>query len=113
MAEIQVLDASFERLIDPRAPVQQIATGLTFTEGPVWHSRDRRLIFSDISNDTPYVWTEANVIRFSASPAVRVTAIPLTGRDGCWPVSMPIVASPALAATVPWKPSPAMTMASA
>jgi sugar lactone lactonase YvrE len=60
MAQIQVLDASFARLIDTNAPVHNIATGFTFTEGPVWHSRDRRLIFSDIPNNTLYVWTEAN-----------------------------------------------------
>ena len=60
MALIQVLDASFERLIDPNAPVQNIATGFAFTEGPVWNSRDQRLIFSDIPNDTMYVWTEAD-----------------------------------------------------
>jgi gluconolactonase len=45
MAELQVLDASFERLIDPRAPIENIATGFTFTEGPVWHGQDRRLLF--------------------------------------------------------------------
>ena len=60
MAELQVLDASFERLIDPRAPIENIATGFTFTEGPVWHRQDRRLLFSDIPNDTLYVWTEVS-----------------------------------------------------
>jgi sugar lactone lactonase YvrE len=60
MALIQVLDASFERLIDPNAPVQNIATGFAFTEGPVWNSRDQHLIFSDIPNDTMYVWTAAD-----------------------------------------------------
>jgi sugar lactone lactonase YvrE len=60
MAQIQVLDAAFERLVDPHAPIENIATGFTFTEGPVWHSRDQRLIFSDIPNNTLYVWTEDN-----------------------------------------------------
>jgi sugar lactone lactonase YvrE len=58
MAEIHVLDASIERLVDPHAPIENIATGFTFTEGPVWHSQDRRLLFSDIPNDTLYVWTQ-------------------------------------------------------
>lgn len=58
MTQIQVLDASFERLVDPQAEIENIATGFTFTEGPVWHSRSRRLIFSDIPNDTLYMWTE-------------------------------------------------------
>jgi sugar lactone lactonase YvrE len=58
MAEIHVLDASFEWLVDPHAPIENIATGFTFTEGPVWHSQNRRLLFSDIPNDTLYVWTQ-------------------------------------------------------
>jgi gluconolactonase len=60
MAQIQVLDASFERLIDPQTEIENIATGFTFAEGPVWHSRDRRLIFSDIPNDTLYGWTASS-----------------------------------------------------
>src|SRR5262245_28042967 len=60
MAEIQVLDASVERLVDPQALVENIATGFTFTEGHVWHSQGRRLIFSDIPNDTLYMWMEDN-----------------------------------------------------
>jgi gluconolactonase len=59
MAPITVLDPAFEQLIDPGVRVDQIVTGCTFTEGPVWHSRDRYLIFSDIPNDTLYTWTEA------------------------------------------------------
>lgn len=60
MAQIQVLDASFERLVDAHAPIENIATGFTFTEGPVWHSSEQRLIFSDIPNDILYAWTEDN-----------------------------------------------------
>jgi gluconolactonase len=31
----------FENLIDPYAPVGQLGTGFTFTEGPIWHPVDR------------------------------------------------------------------------
>src|SRR5262245_43664222 len=48
MALITVLDPALERLVDPHTPAEKIATGCTFTEGPVWHQRDQRLFFSDI-----------------------------------------------------------------
>jgi sugar lactone lactonase YvrE len=48
MAQIQVHDAGCERLIEADAPVDRIAAGFTFAEGPVWHGRERVLICSDI-----------------------------------------------------------------
>ncbi len=41
---------------EPR--VQRIATGFTFTEGPVWDFRHSRLFFSDIPGDKVYEWNE-------------------------------------------------------
>lgn len=57
MATITVVDPSFTPLVDPSVQAQTIASGLLFTEGPVWHSNDRRLIFSDIRGDTLYTWS--------------------------------------------------------
>lgn len=44
-------------LVDDSVPVEQIATGFTFTEGPVWDARNRRLLFVDFRGDTIYEWT--------------------------------------------------------
>jgi sugar lactone lactonase YvrE len=57
MATITVLDPALTKLVNPDAQIQRIATGFQFTEGPVWHSRERHLIFSDIPGDTLYRWT--------------------------------------------------------
>ena len=35
-------------LIDPYAPVGQLGTGFTFTEGPIWHPAGHYLLFSDM-----------------------------------------------------------------
>ena len=45
------LDASFRRLIDEHAPVRQVGTGFTFTEGPIWHPVGHYLVFSDMPAD--------------------------------------------------------------
>ncbi len=38
---------------------ERIATGFRFTEGPVWHARERALVFSDVYGDAMHRWTEA------------------------------------------------------
>lgn len=52
-------DARFGDLVDPQAPIDRIATGYQFTEGPVWHLRTRTLTFSDVRGGAMYRWTEA------------------------------------------------------
>ena len=46
----------FETLIDPYAPVGQLGTGFTFTEGPIWHPADHYLLFSDMPADVRRRW---------------------------------------------------------
>jgi gluconolactonase len=50
------LRPEFEDLIDPDAPVVQLGTGFTFTEGPIWHPVDHYLLFSDMPADVRRRW---------------------------------------------------------
>ncbi|HMI16119.1 MAG TPA: SMP-30/gluconolactonase/LRE family protein, partial [Bradyrhizobium sp.] len=50
------LRPEFEDLIDPYAPVGQLGTGFTFTEGPIWHPVGRYLLFSDMPADVRRRW---------------------------------------------------------
>ena len=43
-------------LVASSAEVEQLATGFTFTEGPVWHP-DGYLLFSDMPIDVRRKWT--------------------------------------------------------
>ena len=45
------LDPVFRRLIDEHAPVRQVGSGFTFTEGPIWHPLEHYLLFSDMPGD--------------------------------------------------------------
>lgn len=56
MSPITAVMPSLTELVDPAAPVDQIATGFGFTEGPVWDQRNARLIFVDIRADAVYAW---------------------------------------------------------
>ena len=53
------LRPEFEDLIDPYAPVGQLGTGFTFTEGPIWHPVDHYLLFSDMPADVRRRWDAA------------------------------------------------------
>ena len=46
----------FEKLIDPYAPVGQVAPGFEFTEGPIWHPIEQFLLFSDMTGDVRRRW---------------------------------------------------------
>ena len=43
---------SFQSLFPAKARILRVATGFRFTEGPLWNSQGRYLIFSDIPGDT-------------------------------------------------------------
>jgi gluconolactonase len=51
-----VVKPEFEALIDPCAPVGQLGTGFTFTEGPIWHPLQHFLLFSDMPADVRRRW---------------------------------------------------------
>jgi gluconolactonase len=51
-----VVRPEFEALIDPYAPVGQLGTGFTFTEGPIWHPLQHFLLFSDMPADVRRRW---------------------------------------------------------
>ena len=56
-------------LIDENAEVEQLATGFTFTEGPIWNPAGQYLLFSDMPGDTRRRWDEQNGIEVIASPS--------------------------------------------
>jgi gluconolactonase len=54
MAPLEAHDRGLDDLIDGTAPIERIAGGLWFTEGPVW--RNGELLFSDIPNKRIARW---------------------------------------------------------
>lgn len=56
---VVVLDERLEELVDSNVKVEQIATGCVFTEGPLWHSTNRTLTFSDVRTGIMRRWTES------------------------------------------------------
>jgi gluconolactonase len=48
---VDVKSEKLTELVDPNVEVQQLATGFTFTEGPIWHPTEQVLYFSDMPGD--------------------------------------------------------------
>ncbi|MEM8650130.1 MAG: gluconolactonase, partial [Pseudomonadota bacterium] len=64
-----IVDRKFLELIDEYAPISQLGTGFTFTEGPIWNPRERRLLFSDMPADVRREWTPEGGIKEIQRPS--------------------------------------------
>ena len=64
-----VIKRAFEELIDSWAPVGQVGTGFTFTEGPIWHPVDHYLLFSDMPADVRRRWDQRGGVREVMRPS--------------------------------------------
>jgi gluconolactonase len=63
------LRSEFEELIDVYAPVGQLGSGFTFTEGPIWHPVEHFLLFSDMPADVRRRWDVRGGVREVKRPA--------------------------------------------
>jgi gluconolactonase len=56
-------------LVDEGVEVEQLGTGFTFTEGPIWNPAGEFLLFSDMPGDTRRRWDEQGGVREVAKPS--------------------------------------------
>src|SRR5262249_21540463 len=86
---IQILDPSFAKYRLALAGVERLATGMRWSEGPVYFGDARCVLWSDIPTIASCAGTRRPDARaFIASRRTMPTAIPATGRAGSSPASM-------------------------
>ena len=73
-ADLKELPPMLERLVDPAAEFQVLATGFGFIEGPLWHS-DGYLLFTDIPGDTIHRWDSATGVSVFRSPSGKANGL--------------------------------------
>lgn len=56
--QLDIRDSRLTDMINPDAELEQILTGFKFTEGPIWHPREKHLRFSDITGNSIFQWSE-------------------------------------------------------
>src|SRR5437870_8227942 len=65
---LQVKSDALLELVDENVEVEQLGSGFTFTEGPIWNP-DGFLLFSDMPGDTRRRWDEQGGVREVAKPS--------------------------------------------
>jgi gluconolactonase len=66
---IDVKSEALAELIDPSAEVERLATGFTFTEGPIWNKQEEFLLFSDMPGDVRRRWSERDGVEEVMKPS--------------------------------------------
>jgi gluconolactonase len=69
-------DAIFE-LVEQGSAVEQLATGFTFTEGPIWHPEEQVLYFSDMPADIRRKVTLDGEVTEVKNPALKCNGMTL------------------------------------
>ena len=80
---IERLDPRLDALVPLDANIQKLASGFTFTEGPVWDKRSDVLYFSDVRDNTIYSWSEDEGVNVFIRPVfAEETDHPSVGSNG-------------------------------
>jgi gluconolactonase len=69
MDEIEIHDPRFRSCVLPNAPLEKLAEGFGWLEGPVWFADHECLLVSDIPNDRILRWTETGGISMFRRPS--------------------------------------------
>ncbi|MFY0653900.1 MAG: sulfatase-like hydrolase/transferase [Cyclobacteriaceae bacterium] len=54
---LEKFDSKFDKIVPPHTKVEVIASGHTWTEGPVWVPSQQCLLYSDVPRNIAYKWT--------------------------------------------------------
>ncbi len=66
---INKFDDRLDELIDDEAPIEVIASGFVWTEGPAWNKEGDFLVFSDIPRNVVMKWSETEGLSEYLRPA--------------------------------------------
>lgn len=66
---LEVRDPRMGEVVAADAPLERIATGFLFTEGPLWHPREQFLLFSDMPGNIIRRWDETGGVRPFRQPS--------------------------------------------
>jgi len=69
MDGITIVDPRFESFVLPNAPLETLADGFLWLEGPVWFTDLRCLQVSDLPNDRIMRWTESGGVSVFRAPS--------------------------------------------
>lgn len=81
--KIEIYDKAALSLIDSNAAIDIIASGYTWSEGPVWLSAKRALLFTDVPENKIYMWKEGEAAKVFLMPSGYAGSVKrIGGEDG-------------------------------
>jgi len=80
-ARIVRLAKRFDAIVPKDALVEKIADGFAWVEGPAWNRKGRFLLFSDIPNNSIFMWKEGKGVSLFMKPSGYTGNEPFTGRE--------------------------------
>ena len=66
---IEIRDRRLLDIVDEGLELEQLAGDFQFTEGPIWHPREKHLTFSDIPANRMFRWSEAGGVAVFREPS--------------------------------------------
>lgn len=69
MEDFEIIDARFKSFVLPNAPLEQLASGFRWLEGPVWFADHACLLFSDLPNNRIMRWSESGGVTVFRQPS--------------------------------------------
>jgi gluconolactonase len=66
---VEIRDPRFRGVVGDAVAFEQVGTGFLFTEGPLWHARDRYLLFSDMPGNHLRKWSAAEGVTTFRQPS--------------------------------------------
>ena len=68
-AKIQLFEPEAQTIVDSTTVVEELATGFSWAEGPVWVENLNALLFSDVPENKIYIWSQNEGLRVFLEPS--------------------------------------------
>ena len=81
IGSIEVLDNKAYNFISSSSNVEVLASGFSWSEGPVWSSKLNGVIFTDVPENKAYLWTEKKGLNIFLNPSGK-TGYPKNSAKG-------------------------------
>ena len=72
---VNVKSDALRELVDENAEVERLATGFTFTEGPIWNADEQALYFSDMPGNVRRRWSAEDGVREVMRPSNKCNGL--------------------------------------
>src|SRR5438093_1869692 len=82
LGKIERVDPRLDALIDREAHMEKLAEGFDWAEGPVWVEKGEYLLFSDVPQNTVFMWREGEGISQFLKPSGYTGSKPRGGEPG-------------------------------